>query len=174
MAGVAEIASGPYLAAGALLVVTGTAKLRTPRPTTAAMHAIGLPARDVLTRAIGAAEIAVAVAGALAGGRVAFVVATTYAAFLAVAWRLHTHAPATACGCIGAHSAAVGVAHLATCAAAAAVAVVYGAWNGDGVVSVLREQPYAGVPFAVLVACCAAIVTLFMAGVTEGRSWQRS
>jgi uncharacterized membrane protein YphA (DoxX/SURF4 family) len=174
MAGVAEIASGPFLAAGALLVVTGAAKLRSPAPTTAAMHAIGLPARDALTRVIGATEIAVALAGAFAGGRVAFVVAATYTVFLAVAWRLLTRAPSTACGCIGAHSATVGPAHLATCAASIAVAVVYGAWNGDGVVSVLRAQPFAGVPFAALVGCCAAIVALFMAGVAEGGSWQRS
>ncbi|MGI4894969.1 MAG: MauE/DoxX family redox-associated membrane protein [Janthinobacterium lividum] len=73
----------PFLAACALLVVAGIAKLRTPAGTSQALRTQGFPSGSVLVRALGAVELAVAGA-ALAGVPAAnWLVAAAYAGFTA-------------------------------------------------------------------------------------------
>jgi methylamine utilization protein MauE len=167
------LASGPYLSACGVLVVTGAAKLRQPHATSDALRAafsydVGINA----ARAIGAGEIAVGTTAAIAGGTTAALVAGTYVLLLAVAARLRRRAPDAQCGCIGARSGRVGVAHLATSALAAAVAAAYALVHGDAIVTVVRDQPLAGIPFLVLVATATALVVLLMESPAEERAWQ--
>ena len=61
-------ATGPLLAAAALLAVAGVAKLRRPAPTGLALARLGLPGSDGLVRTLGAVEVLVAAPAALAGG----------------------------------------------------------------------------------------------------------
>jgi hypothetical protein len=167
------LASGPYLTACGVLLVTGAAKLRQPHATADALHAAySYDASDNAVRAIGAGEITVGTAAAIAGGTAAALVACTYVLLLAVASRLRRRAPDAPCGCIGARSGRVGAAHLATSALAAAVAATYALAHGDGIAAVVRDQPLAGVPFLALVGTATALVVLLMESPREERAWQ--
>jgi hypothetical protein len=44
--------------------------------------------------------------------------------------------------------------------------------HGDGIVTVVRDQALAGIPFLVLVATATALVVLLMEAPTEERAWQ--
>jgi hypothetical protein len=169
---VVEIVSGPFFAACGVLVVTGVAKLRQPGATTAALHgAFGVEVPAAAGRALGAVEVAIAIVAALAGGWTAFAVAALYASFFAVALVMRRRVPGAGCGCIGERSAAIGTAHLVTSAAATAIAIVY-ATAGDGLVTVLRDQPVAGLPYLALAACAVGCTTLFLTMPSEERSWR--
>jgi uncharacterized protein YjeT (DUF2065 family) len=166
------LASGPYLAACALLVVTGVAKLRQPQATAAAVRAafrFGVP--DELVRGFGAVEVAAGVGAAIGGGAAAAAVAVLYAAFVGVALQLRRRAPDANCGCIGARSGHVSAAHIVTSIAAFTVATVYVATGGAGVVAVLRAQPLGGAPFVALTACCTGLAALFLSAPNEERTW---
>ena len=120
------------VAAAALLLVAGVAKLRTPGPA-AAMITGALRVRRSrsarrLARAAGLVEAAVAVAALVVADRAAFaLLAGCYLVLTALAVRLATAPRPTACGCFGAADGAVGPTHvlldLACLAAAAASAV---------------------------------------------------
>jgi hypothetical protein len=167
------LASGPYLTACGVLLVTGAAKLRQPHATAEALRAaFSYDAGNNTVRAIGAGEIAVGTTAAIAGGTTAALVACTYVLLLAVASRLRQRAPDAQCGCVGARSGRIGVAHLATSALAAAVAAAYALAHGDGIVAVVRDQPLAGIPFLALIAIATALVVLLMESPTEERAWQ--
>jgi hypothetical protein len=170
---IVSVTSGPYLAACALLVVTGIAKVRQPAATATAMRAaaVGLPGREGMARAIGGAEMALGVVAIVVGGSIAPAVAAAYLAFVVVALRLRGAAPGTKCGCIGDRSGSVGFAHVLSGVAAFVAAAVYAAGNGAGVTTVLRDQPLAGAPFVMLVACCVGIVSLFLSSSSEEHTW---
>jgi hypothetical protein len=168
---IVAVASGPYFAACGLLVVTGIAKTRQPRATADALGAAyGLRPSLTTARAIGIVEILVGIVGALVAAA-GFAVALLFGAFLVVALRLRSRAPDAKCGCIGDRSGAVGVAHVVTGAAAALVALVYGAGGGDGIAKVIADQPLAGAPFVALTACCVGLVSLFLTSSAEERTW---
>jgi hypothetical protein len=167
------LASGPYFTACGVLLVTGAAKLREPRATADALRAaftFGPPAG--VARAIGTLEIAIGAVAAIVGGTAAALVACTYVLLLAVATRIRHRAPDARCGCIGARSGRVGIAHLATGALAAVVSGAYALAHGDGIVAVVRDQPLAGLPFLALVAIATALVVLLMESPAEERAWQ--
>jgi methylamine utilization protein MauE len=167
------LASGPYLTVCGVLLVTGAAKLRQPSATADALRAaFSYDAGDNAARAIGAGEIAIGAAAAIAGGTAAALAAGTYVLLLAVAARLRRRAPDAQCGCIGARSGRIGIAHLAIGALAAAVAAAYAFAQGNGIVAVVRDQPLAGIPFLALVATATALVVLSMGSPTEERAWQ--
>lgn len=173
MSAIDTLASGPYLTACGVLLVTGAAKVRRPGATTDALRAaFAYDAHDKLARAIGVGEIAIGTVGALAGGITAALVAATYGLLLAVATRLRRRAPDTPCGCLGARSARVGAAHLITSAVATSVAAAYAFAGGDGLARILRDQPVAGIPFLALVATAIALVVLLMEPAPEERAWQ--
>jgi hypothetical protein len=145
----AEYASGPFLAACALLVCAGAAKLRSSR------------------RALGFVEIAVGGSGAATGRGGAVVVAALYLALAAYALRLLVTAPGAPCNCLGARTAPVAVAHVGLDIGAALVAVA-GAF-GPSPLTGLADQPLAGVPYLVLTACCLWLGALFLGAYPELR-----
>jgi hypothetical protein len=169
------ISSGPYFAACGVLVVTGIAKVRQPQATATALRALiarrvpDATARrvpDATGRVLGGVEIAVGIVAAVVGGATATAVVVLYAAFALVALRLRRTAPGVDCGCVGNRSTPVGRAHLAISAGAAVVAAVYAIGDGAGIASVVRDQPVGGLPFAALVGCCIALVTLLLTATT--------
>ncbi len=107
----ANLATGPFVAACVLLLVSGVGKVRNPGRTEPALRAIGLPARPNAVRLLGVVELTVGIAGFCVGPAAVFV-AALYGALALVAWRLYRHSPATPCGCLGAATAPVSVAHV--------------------------------------------------------------
>jgi hypothetical protein len=167
------IASGPFFAACALLVVTGLAKVRQPAATAIAMRsALGLPDRNPIARAVGVVEIGLGLTAAAIAGPFAWGVAALYGGFLVVAVQLLRRAPNAACGCIGDRSGSVGAAHVASSVAAVVVAVTYAVGDGPGIVDVVRDQPVAGLPYVALVACCTGLVTFFLTAPPQEQSWR--
>jgi hypothetical protein len=157
---VASIVSGPFLAACVVLAVAGFKKLRRPAAAQPALHALGLPASAGTARAIGAAELLVAVLGAAIGSYAALAVAAAYLLLTVVALRLLRRAPSTPCGCLGAPDAPVTRTHVAVNAVAALVALA--AATGSAPLG-YRPDPVAGAAaFLVLVACLAHITTLLV------------
>jgi hypothetical protein len=169
---VVAIVSGPFFAACGLLIVTGVAKVRQPHATNVATNAaLGVAIGSAGARALGAMEIVLALAALAIGGPTAFAVALLFAAFAFTALRLRQRAPNTACGCIGDRSGNVGVAHVASSAAAVVAALIYAIGDGGGIVSVLGDQPFGGAPYLALTACCVALVALFLTDPSEERTW---
>jgi hypothetical protein len=126
-------------------------------------------------RALGAAECAIAGAGAVLGGVFAAIVGVAYCALACVAYGLARRAPALPCGCLGASDAPAGIGHVVLNLVCAAVS--FAAAAGDRPLTVLREQPLAGVPFLALTACCAWLAALTVealpslrAAIREGKS----
>lgn len=168
------VVAGPFLAAAGLLGAAGCMKLVQPGATLEALRAARVPGtrsgrtsldRLVVGRSLGLAEVVVAVAAVLFGGRVtASLVAAAFAGFaLFTARLLHTAGAGASCGCFGAESSPAEPLHIvanATIAVMAALAVV---WPTPGIGAVLRHQPLGGVPFLAL---CAAFAWLLFAVLT--------
>jgi hypothetical protein len=152
------LATGPYLAACALLGTAGIAKLRAPARAADAARALRLPGTFGSVRAVGAGECAIALAGAIFGGAFALLVGVTYIALALVAFALARRAPGVPCGCLGTSDAPAGWGHVALNVAGAAASVAVAI--GDRPWSVLRDQPLAGVPLVLLSACCASLAAL--------------
>src|SRR4051794_5899759 len=94
---------GPLLAAAALLVLAGVAKIVRPDATVGALRSVGAPASVLAVRALGAWEATLGTAALIVGGVVVDVlVGAAYAAFLAFVvsarWR---GGAVTSCGCFG-------------------------------------------------------------------------
>jgi hypothetical protein len=157
---VAAWVAGPFLAACALLVWSGAAKLRQPRWTRAAAHALGLPATPRAVRALGVVEVSAAVVGAGAGHLGAVAVAFVYGGLTIAALRLLRQAPATPCGCLGSSDAPVSYAHVIVNAGAVLVAVA--AAFGGSPLARITDLPLAGVPFVALVLCGVWLATLMI------------
>jgi hypothetical protein len=122
-----------FLAAAGLLAVAGVAKLSRPAGTSRALRAQGLPARWGLVRALGTAEIAVAVAALLELRGGAALLAVTYAGFTAfVGLALVRGRPLSSCGCFAEPDVPPTPVHLVVTAALAASAAVVGAAAGSG------------------------------------------
>jgi hypothetical protein len=141
--------AGPLFAAALLIAVAGVAKLARPASARVALRTVGLPSQAIVVRLLGAGEIAVAAFALVAGGRAgAGVTLLAYLGFAAFAARLAgASRRAVPCGCFGSGSAPVGPLHVVVNLALAAVALVAIVRPTDGVVDVLRDQPWAGVPF---------------------------
>ncbi len=152
------LVSGPFLAACALLVWSGAAKLTRPGSTSAAARAIGLPSSSGAVRVFGAIELGAACAGAAAGRAGALLVSCMYGGLAVVALRLLHRAPATPCGCLGTSSTPASRAHVAVNAGAALVAL--GATLDGSPLAGIAGLPLAGVPFVVLVLCAARLAAL--------------
>jgi hypothetical protein len=155
---IAALACGPFLAACALLATAGATKTLRPAPSHAAARALGLPGTHGALRTVGAAELAIGIAGVVIGGAAAIAVAALYGALTIAALLLWRRAPDLPCGCIGASTAPASGAHvvLNACAAAAAAAAAF----GPRPVTVVADQPLAGIPFLALVAVAAGLVPL--------------
>lgn len=116
--------AGPFLAAAALLVLAGAAKVLDPAPLVRALRSLGLPGGPLVVRLAAAAEVVVGVAALLTGSRAAaLAVAASYALFTAVVVRgLLRGGVLASCGCFGRADTPPTRAHVAVTAAAALVA----------------------------------------------------
>lgn len=146
-----------HLGAG-LLAVAGTAKLAAPSGTTQVLSAADLPASPVVVRVLGLTELVVGVATILVGGWMfPAVVALFYAGFSGfVAVRLRAGDTA-GCGCFGAATSPLTPGHLVFNAAATVGAVFFVAAPAPSLSTVLADQPWAGIPYLLLVALGVAL-----------------
>jgi choline-glycine betaine transporter len=161
-----SVLAGPFAIACVLLAGAGVLKAWKPGDTANALRAVGAPlshtASRVLVRAFGAVEAGVAVVALLTGNPVAAaVVAISYLAFAAfVVVALRRGSAIASCGCFGKVDTPPSIVHvvLDLCFAGVAIAVVF---TGDvALPDVLRDQPLAGVPFALLLAVGVYLVFL--------------
>lgn len=146
--------SGPFLIAVALLATAGVAKAIRPRDTAHALRGMGLPVSPTLVRLGGVAEVVISIAAALTGDPIwAGLVAASYLAFTGfVVVALVRHAPISSCGCFGRADTPPSFVHIAVNLAAAVSASAVAVGDGGGIVSVLRDQPVAGLPMLMLTA----------------------
>jgi hypothetical protein len=155
---VARSLAGPFLGACALLAIAGAAKLLRPAPAGAAARAAGLYVPRSGVVAFGLVELGTGGAGALLGGRVAFVVAACYLLLTAFALRLLLRAPTTPCACLGSTRAVVTRTHVAIDVAAVCIAIASA--SGGPPFAQLAGRRLEGVVFVVLVACCVELAVL--------------
>ena len=139
----------PFLAACALLLLAGLAKLRTPAATAQALRTQGLPSSPGLVRLLGAAEVALAVAAAAGVPGTALGVAAGYAAFTGVVLLpLLRGRPLSSCGCFGEPDLPPTPVHVVLTALAAACALAVALTGGAGLPEVSADG--AGAAAAVL------------------------
>ena len=155
--------AGPLHLLALVLVVSGIGKLVDPWPATGAMRDAGLPVpfrgRAVGGRALGAAEIAVGLAGlAVPEWWAAAGIAVVYAGFAAFVLRLRRRDEHVGCGCFGAASTPPGRAHLVLNLTASAVGVAAALAGVPDIVDVFDDGLGAAVPYVVLLAIGAALV----------------
>jgi hypothetical protein len=116
-----SFAAGPFFASAGILVVSGVAKVRSPRPAAESLLAIGVPVGAWMVRVLAVAEIVLGVAAILRPTpAVAFAVASAYVLF-AVAASLFLWSPRVrSCGCMGDRAVPPSVLHVVINLAAAA------------------------------------------------------
>ena len=151
--------AGPYVAAAALLVVSGILKVRRPTPTARALTSAGVPVLAPLARVFGVAEVVVG-AGALALDSRAFpaLVAASYLAFAGfVALTLVRAEQVADCGCFGAAESPPTVVHLVLNLFAAGISAAVALGSGGSLVRAVDDQPLLGLPFLVLAGLCAGL-----------------
>lgn len=154
-----------HVAAG-LVLVAGVAKLARPATTGAALGwRLGTRAR-LAVRALGLAEVALAVAVLVLGGSVAFgLLGAAYLGFTAVAWHQRRHD--RGCGCFGTEDTQVGALHLVANLVAAATAATAAALVGPGLPTLLATAPIAAVTATVLIALAVGLGQLVLTGLSE-------
>ncbi len=169
-------ATGPLLAAAALLAVAGRAKLRRPAPTGLALARLGLPGSDGVVRLLGVVELAAGAAAVLVGGWLALPVAALYLGFAAVSAAQVRRAARTGeaadCGCFGDSSAPVGWSHVAVNLLLAVAAGVAAAQGADGLVAGLGDAPAATVGVAALAALAAWGIEAVLTDLPALRAWR--
>lgn len=140
---------GWYLITAALLVLSGGTKLRDPEPTRGALRTAGLPASRPAVWTLAGVEIAVgAAAMALPRTEVAMAVALLYLGFAGfVTWALARGLPLQTCGCFGRSDTPPGWVHVAVDASAVIAAVAVALGDGTDLVTMLADQPAAGLPY---------------------------
>jgi uncharacterized membrane protein YphA (DoxX/SURF4 family) len=134
---------GVFLAAAALLVVSGGTKLRSVEPTREALRSAGLPGPAWTVGILGATEVVLGVSGLVTEGRpAAATMAVLYLGFAAfVVLARHRGGSAASCGCFGRAEAPPGVLHLMTTLALAVVAAVQASSPGPGLITQLAQSP---------------------------------
>lgn len=132
----------------ALLLLTGGAKLFDPDPTAGALRAAGLPSGTWAARLLGGVEIVVALPALAWGGVWAGGVGALYLAFAGfVGWALVRGIPLQSCGCFGRADTPPTILHVAFNTSIAIGAFAAAAVGGDGVVAVVADQPWFGLPY---------------------------
>lgn len=157
-----DVLAGPYLAAAALLVAAGGAKLLDPLPLVRALRSVGLPASGGLVRVGAAAELLLGLSAAGTGARLpAAGVALSYAAFSAfVLVALRRGGVLASCGCFGKADTPPTATHVAVTVGLAAVAAAVAVRPLGALPDLLAAQPGRGVPL--LVATGAVAVTAYL------------
>lgn len=125
-----------------------------PAPTSGALRVAGLVSGSGVVYALAVAEIATGASLLLAGGALAgWAMAGLYGAFgLFVAFALRRRIPIASCGCFGKIDTPPSLVHLVL----NAVGLVGGVWaavsHSPSLVSVLGDQPMAGLPYLAFLA----------------------
>lgn len=159
-----SFAGGPFFASAAILIVSGVAKVRSPRPAAAALYAVGLRVPAAVVRVAACAEVALGTAALLRPTpMIAAMVAVAYAGFAVVAALFVWSPRVRSCGCLGDRDVPPGVVHVALNAGAAVAAVAVTATGLESLPSVVASLGWMG-PFFLL--GVAAIVFLAHAAVT--------
>jgi hypothetical protein len=145
--------AGPFFAVCVLLALAGAFKAVRPQPTVGALRAFGVPAAAPLVRVFGAGELVVGLGAVLTGwAPLAAVVAVAYAAFAGfVAAALRRGRPLQSCGCFGTDDLPPTRIHLAVDVGATLVAGAAAVFPPGSLPEVVTDQPWAGIPFLVLV-----------------------
>ncbi len=161
-----SVLAGPFAIACVLLVGAGALKAWKPGDTANALRTVGVPlsftASRVVVRVFGAVEAVVAAVALLTGYPIAAaVVAVSYFAFAGfVVVALRRGSAIASCGCFGKVDTPPSIVHVVLDLAFAGVAIAV-AFTGDvALPDVLRDQPLAGVPFALLLAIGVYLVFL--------------
>ncbi len=146
--------TGPYFIAVLLLGLAGAPKVVRPDDTAGALASVGWPSARWLVRLGGAVEVGIAVA-ALAGLPAApWLIAACYAGFVIfVAVALRYGGLVASCGCFGRPDTPPTRTHLAfvaACSVSAGLVALSGAVGS--LLTALRAQPAAGVPFLLALA----------------------
>jgi hypothetical protein len=154
--------AGPYLAAAALLVAAGGAKLLDPLPLVRALRSVGLPAPRLLVRAGALAELVLGLLAILTGSALAAAgVAASYAAFTAfVLVALRRGGVLASCGCFGKADTPPTRTHVTVTGAFAAVAAAVAVAPVGGLGVLIAAQPGGALPL--LVATAAVAVTAYL------------
>ena len=155
--------AGPLAIAAVLLVAGGVAKVRTPLDTANALRAVGIRVPPRLVRVGAALEVLVGLGALLVGNAVfAALVAASYAAFAGfVVQALRTGAPISSCGCFGKVDTPPSLVHIVIDGALALVAAAVAVSGADvSLPAVVPDQPWLGIPFAMLVVIGAGLAFL--------------
>ena len=148
-----------------LLAAAGAQKLTSPAATGAALQVAKLPSDTRLVRALGLYELALAVAVLLLGGWIpAVLLAATYAAFAAFAWRQSRRGEG--CGCFGEAEAPTTTVHVVV----NVVGAVVGLAAAAGQVGPLQDtaiEPLGWIAAAVLLATATALLRLTLTALPE-------
>jgi hypothetical protein len=159
-----SFAAGPFFASAGILVVSGLAKVRSPRPTAAALFAIGVPVTGWIVRVLAALEI---VLGGVAILRptpgVALAVGAAYVLFAGAASLFLWSPRVRSCGCMGDRAIPPSVLHVVMNLVAAAFAAAAALTGVDSLPSVATALGW-GAPL--LVAGSAAVAYLAAAAVS--------
>jgi|SRR5919197_3369241 hypothetical protein len=143
-----DLVAAPFVVAAALLVVSGSSKIRRPAPAVRALEAAGLPSSVTAIRLIGSFEVLVGSAClAVPGPGPAALLALSYGAFAVFVHRLLRVAGSQAsCGCLGENEAPASFLHLALNVIGAAVGVTATVAAPPGVGAMVAASPMFGVP----------------------------
>lgn len=154
--------TAPYLAATAVLLVAGAAKLARPNDTARALQIAGLPSHRNLVRLGAAAEVALAGAAlAWPGPVTGSLVAAAYlgfAGFVVVA--LVRGWPLSSCGCFGRPDTRPSYGHAALNAGAAATAAWWAVAGPGSLGPLFDHQPWHGGPLILVGAVIAGLAYL--------------
>lgn len=155
---------GPFAAACVLLVVAGVYKLARPAATAGALAGVGWPSRLTAVRLLGVGELVLGATALVTSHRaLAAVVAAAYASFaLFVLVALLTGTPLQSCGCFGETTTPPSMIHVLTNLAFVGVAGAVAIGGLPSLADVLADQPWAGVPFVLLVAVTVQLVYVLL------------
>jgi hypothetical protein len=160
-----DVLAGPFYAVCLLLALAGGFKTVRPAPTVGALRAVRLPGSVALVRVFGAGEVIVGLGAAITGWPpLSALVAVAYAGFAGfVAAALRRGSPIQTCGCFGADDVPPSRIHLAVNVGCCLVAAGAAVTRVDGLPTMLADQPWAGIPFLVLVAVTVWFLYLLLA-----------
>jgi len=152
-----------------VLAVGGMAKLRAPDATTPMLAALGLPARTLVARLLGAVEVGIGAATFLLGGRVlAALTALLFVGFTVSILRLRARGDASvSCGCFGRSSAPPSTIHVAVDTAAALVAAAAAAVAAPGFVDLRSELPAGGASYVLVAVVAVGLMVAVLTALPE-------
>lgn len=157
------ILTGLLQIAAVVVVASGAAKIESPTAFADLLAMLAGP-REIrpevmsrLARGAGLTELALGTCVLVVGGTIpALVLGAAYVVFAAVAERAR-RAGATTCGCFGSMSTPPNVLHVVVNLVAAVVCIVAAIGGAtDDILTVVQNQPFAGIPYVIVVLAGAA------------------